>query len=71
MQLMRASHATRRVALAALASALVTACGVFESQNDEFPDAGPGGPDSIYAGIGHGIPFGEAGVSPQEFHPPR
>jgi hypothetical protein len=71
MQLSLALYAARRVAVAALASTLLTACGVFESQNDEFPDAGPGGPDSIYAGIGHGIPFGEAGVSPGQFHPPR
>jgi hypothetical protein len=25
---------------------------------EEFPDAGPGGPDSAYAGIGQGVPFG-------------
>jgi hypothetical protein len=24
----------------------------------EFPDAGPGGPDSMYAGIGRGVPYG-------------
>lgn len=24
----------------------------------EFPDAGPGGPDSLYAGIGRGVPYG-------------
>jgi hypothetical protein len=24
----------------------------------DFPDAGPGGPDSLYAGIGRGVPFG-------------
>jgi len=25
---------------------------------EEFPDAGPGGPDSMYAGVGGGVPFG-------------
>ena len=29
-----------------------------DERRSEFPDAGPGGPDSTYAGIGTGIPFG-------------
>ena len=64
------SSAAPRVGLAALALILCTACRVFESQESEFPDAGPNGPDSLYAGIGRGIPFGEAGLSLEQFRSP-
>jgi hypothetical protein len=63
-------RAAFRVSPAALALILCGACGAFEPQDSEFPDAGPNGPDSLYAGIGHGIPFGEAGLAPDQFHPP-
>jgi len=56
--------------LAALASILFIACSVFENQADDFPDAGPNGPDSLYAGIGQGIPFGEADLPTVEFRFP-
>ena len=45
-------------------------CTAFESQVDEFPDAGPNGPDSSYAGVGQGIPFGEFGLTLEQFRPP-
>ena len=45
-------------------------CSAFESQVDEFPDAGPDGPDSAYAGVGEGIPFGEFGLEREQFRPP-
>ena len=64
------SRAAPRIGLAALALILCTACSVFESQESEFPDAGPNGPDSLYAGIGRGIPFGEAGLSLEQFRSP-
>jgi hypothetical protein len=42
-----------------------SACGVLDgSAADDFPDAGPGGPDSLLAGVGRGIPFGLFGVRP-------
>jgi hypothetical protein len=39
---------------------LLAACRAFGADDgrSEFPDAGPGGPDSTYAGVGQGIPFG-------------
>jgi hypothetical protein len=64
------SRAAPRVGLAALAFILFTACSVFEEQANEFPDAGPGGPDSLYAGIGQGIPFGEANIGLEQFRFP-
>ena len=57
-------------ALTALALVCFNACTVFESQEPEFPDAGPNGPDTLYAGVGQGIPFGEFGIPPEEFRAP-
>jgi hypothetical protein len=37
---------------------------------DEFPDAGPGGPDSTYAGVGQGIPFGMFTLPLERFRAP-
>jgi hypothetical protein len=34
---------------------------------NDFPDAGPGGPDSLLAGVGRGIPFGLFGLPDQAF----
>jgi hypothetical protein len=62
-------RAPRRRA-AVLASVALIGCTAFESQVDEFPDAGPHGPDSTYAGVGQGIPFGEFGLSLEQFRPP-
>ena len=59
--------AFRRLAPVALALA---ACSVLESERNEFPDAGPNGPDSLYAGVGQGIPFGEAGLAPEQLRAP-
>lgn len=59
-----------RSGLAVLAIVLVHACGAFEARGNEFPDAGPDGPDSLYAGVGQGIPFGEFGLSPEQFGKP-
>jgi hypothetical protein len=64
------SRATLPLGLAALGSILLIACSVFEARESEFPDAGPNGPDSLYAGIGRGIPFGEFGVPPEQFRAP-
>jgi hypothetical protein len=58
---------TSRAALAASAVLAIVACGAFDSQENEFPDAGPGGPDSVYAGVGLGIPFGEFGLPADRF----
>jgi hypothetical protein len=65
------SRAVAHAGLAVLASTLFAACSVFESQETEFPDAGPSGPDSLYAGIGRGIPFGTFGLPPDEFRSPN
>ena len=57
------------VALALLA----TACDIIDqsqSSANDFPDAGPGGPDSAFAGVGQGIPFGEADQPEAEFGRP-
>jgi hypothetical protein len=62
--------AAAKFGLAALASILCLSCTVFESQDNEFPDAGPNGPDSLYAGIGLGIPFGEFDLPAGEFRSP-
>jgi hypothetical protein len=59
-----------KIGLAALVSILCLACSVFESQDNEFPDAGPNGPDSLYAGVGQGIPFGEVDLPTVEFRSP-
>lgn len=59
-----------RSRLAVLVLAALIGCTAFESQVDEFPDAGPDGPDSSYAGVGQGIPFGEFGLEPEQFRPP-
>jgi hypothetical protein len=59
-----------KLGLAVLASILCLACSVFEGQDNEFPDAGPNGPDSLYAGIGQGIPFGEFDLPTGEFRSP-
>jgi hypothetical protein len=53
-----------------LTVAALLGCAAFESRADEFPDAGPNGPDSTYAGVGQGVPFGEFGLEPQQFRPP-
>jgi hypothetical protein len=37
-------------------------CHAFGVDADEFPDAGPGGPDSLLAGVGRGVPFGLFGM---------
>ena len=55
------------IAFGAALAVVVAGCTVFESQLSEFPDAGPDGPDSLYAGIGQGIPFGEFGRPPERF----
>jgi hypothetical protein len=44
------SRAVCRSAPVVLALIAFSACGVFESQGSEFPDAGPNEPDSLYAG---------------------
>lgn len=59
-----------RPRLAVLTLVALIGCTAFESQVDEFPDAGPDGPDSTYAGVGRGIPFGEFGLELEEFRPP-
>ena len=59
-----------RPRLAVLPLIALVACAAFESQVDEFPDAGPNGPDSSYAGVGQGIPFGEFGLTLEQFRPP-
>ena len=56
-----------RPRLAVLTLVALIGCTAFESQVDEFPDAGPDGPDSTYAGVGRGIPFGEFGLELEEF----
>src|SRR3954452_11910841 len=56
--------------LAALTVLALVGCSAFESQADNFPDAGPNGPDSTYAGVGQGIPFGEFALTPDQFRPP-
>jgi hypothetical protein len=65
------SRAARGFGVAALALNLFTACSAFEAQESEFPDAGPNGPDSLYAGIGHGIPFGAFSLPPEQFRAPH
>jgi hypothetical protein len=48
-----------------------TACGLVDGPGaDDFPDAGPGGPDSLLAGVGRGVPFGLAGLPYQAFGRP-
>src|SRR3954447_26756713 len=59
-----------RLRLAALTLLALVGCSAFESQADNFPDAGPNGPDSTYAGVGQGIPFGEFALTPGQFRPP-
>src|SRR3954447_5339143 len=59
-----------RSGLAALTLFALVGCSAFESQADNFPDAGPNGPDSTYAGVGQGIPFGEFALTPDQFRPP-
>jgi len=50
---------------------LATACDIIDqSSANDFPDAGPGGPDSAFAGVGQGIPFGEADGPESEFAQP-
>jgi hypothetical protein len=45
--------------------------GVFEGPGvDDFPDAGPGGPDSLLAGVGRGVPFGLFRLPDQALGPP-
>ncbi len=57
--------------LAGLAfTGFVAGCTAFESEAREFPDAGPDGPDSTYAGVGQGIPFGEFGLTLEQFRAP-
>src|SRR3954470_8932740 len=58
-----------RSLLAALTFLALVGCSAFESQADDFPDAGPNGPDSSYAGVGQGIPFGEFALPPDQFRP--
>src|SRR5919198_4098643 len=59
-----------RLGLAALVSVLGLGCTAFESSANDFPDAGPNGPDSLYAGIGQGIPFGEFDLPEGQFRSP-
>jgi hypothetical protein len=59
-----------RLRLSVLPLVALIGCTAFESQVDEFPDAGPNGPDSSYAGVGQGIPFGEFGLTLEQFRPP-
>jgi hypothetical protein len=59
-----------RAGLTALALTVFSACSVFENQASEFPDAGPDGPDSLYAGIGQGVPFGEFSLPPEHYRSP-
>src|SRR5919198_5998365 len=59
-----------RLGLAALVSVLGLGCTAFESSANDFPDAGPNGPDSLYAGIGQGIPFGEFDLPAGQFRSP-
>jgi hypothetical protein len=60
--------ALRRVAVLSLLPILHIGCAVLDglsengSRASDFPDAGPGGPDSLYAGIGQSIPWGEWGL---------
>jgi hypothetical protein len=63
------ARAALRVTRAAL-PVILAGCTVFESPISEFPDAGPDGPDSLYAGVGRGIPFGEFGRPPELFRAP-
>jgi hypothetical protein len=60
-----------RTGLLVLSSILLVSCSVFEQQVSEFPDAGPNGPDSLYAGIGQGIPFGSFGLPQDQFGAPH
>jgi len=67
--------ARRIVATMTLLSTLVAGCSVLDGLSEsghvqEFPDAGPGGPDSLYAGIGRAIPWGEWGLDIGELRPP-
>jgi hypothetical protein len=63
------AHAAK-LGLVVIASMLCLACSVFEDQSSEFPDAGPNGPDSLYAGIAQGIPFGEFDLPTGELRSP-
>jgi hypothetical protein len=55
----------------ALALLSIAACATpFGDRREEFPDAGPGGPDSTYAGIGRGVPYGMFTLPLDRFHPP-
>ncbi|MFL5496705.1 MAG: hypothetical protein ACJ8DC_20175 [Gemmatimonadales bacterium] len=50
---------------------LICGCGILDSPGiDDFPDAGPGGPDSLLAGVGRGVPFGLFGLPDQAFGVP-
>ncbi len=64
------SRAASDAGMVVLALVLLTACSAFEGQGNEFPDAGPNGPDSLYAGIARGIPFGAFGIPPERFRSP-
>src|SRR4051794_6261774 len=64
------SFSYQRRRLAALTLLALLGCSAFESQADDFPDAGPNGPDSTFAGVGQGIPFGEFALTPSQFRPP-
>jgi hypothetical protein len=59
-----------KVCLASLASIFCLACSVLGSVDNDFPDAGPNGPDSLFAGIGQGIPFGEFDLPAGQFRSP-
>jgi hypothetical protein len=63
-------HSPLRPHLAALTLLTLVGCSAFESQADDFPDAGPNGPDSTFAGVGQGIPFGEFALPPDQFRSP-
>jgi hypothetical protein len=50
---------------------LLPACDILDQRSsDDFPDAGPGGPDSAFAGVGQGIAFGESDQPESEFGRP-
>jgi hypothetical protein len=65
-----------RVALLTAVVPVIVSCSVFDelggggSRRSDFPDAGPGGPDSLYAGIGQGIPWGESGLEIDQLRAP-
>jgi hypothetical protein len=68
----RTHTARRRPRWGGAALLLLAACGAFGASDgrSDFPDAGPGGPDSSYAGVGQGIPFGMFTLPLERFRAP-